>query len=64
MKHWKAVGLEAFLSAYPNIRLVDVHADKIELQGEYQLKAQLAGSRFIERTFSLRIVCPSNYPRA
>ena len=64
MKHWKAVGLEAFLSAYPNIRLVDVHADKIELQGEYQLKAQLAGSRFIERTFSLRIVCPSDYPRA
>lgn len=42
------MGLEAFLSAYPNIRLVDVHADKIELQGEYQLKAQLAGSRFIE----------------
>ncbi|MHC5949612.1 hypothetical protein ACVXZ3_07465 [Providencia hangzhouensis] len=64
MKHWKAVGLEAFLSAYPNIRLIDVHADKIELQGEYQLKAQLAGSRFIERTFSLRIVCPSDYPRA
>jgi len=29
-----------------------------------QLKAQLAGSRFIERTFSLRIVCPSEYPRA
>ena len=58
------MGLEAFLSAYPNIRLVDVHADKIELQGEYQLKAQLAGSRFIERTFSLRIVCPSEYPRA
>ncbi len=64
MKHWKAVGLEAFLSAYPSIRLVDVHADKVELQGEYQLKAQLAGSRFIERTFSLRIVFPSNYPRA
>jgi hypothetical protein len=64
MKHWKAVGLETFLSAYPNIRLVDVHADKVELQGEYQLKAQLAGSRFIERTFSLKIVCPSDYPRA
>ena len=63
MKHWKATGLEAFLSAYPNIRLVDVHADKVELQGEYQLKAQLAGSQFIERTFSLRIVCPSDYPK-
>ncbi|MGL4616231.1 MAG: hypothetical protein ACRCVV_20540, partial [Shewanella sp.] len=64
MKHWKAIGLEEFLSAYSNIRLVDVHADKVELQGEYQLKAQLAGSQFIERTFSLRIVCPSEYPRA
>ena len=63
MKHWKAIGLEAFLSAYPNIRLVDVHADKVELQGEHQLKAQLAGSQFIERTFSLRIVCPSDYPK-
>ncbi|MEE1981394.1 ubiquitin-conjugating enzyme family protein [Shewanella xiamenensis] len=64
MKHWKAIGLEEFLSAYSNIRLVDVHADKVELQGEYQLKAQLAGSQFIERTFSLRIVCPRDYPRA
>ena len=64
MKHWKTIGLEPFLSAYPNIRLIDVHEDKIELQGEFHLKAQLAGSQFIERTFSLRIVCPSDYPRA
>ncbi|EOV1174364.1 hypothetical protein ACOLZ1_003935 [Vibrio fluvialis] len=64
MKHRKTMGLEEFLSAYPNIRLVDVDADKVELQGEYQLKAQLDGSQFIERTFSLRIVCPSDYPRA
>lgn len=62
MQHWKAIGLEAFLSAYPKIRLLDVHADRIELQGEYQLKAQLDGCNLIERTFYLRIVCPSDYP--
>lgn len=62
MKHWKAIGLEAFLSAYPKIRLIDAHADEVELQGEYQLKAQLDGSQLIERSFCLRIVCPSDYP--
>lgn len=63
MKRWKSIGLEAFLSAYPKIRLLDVDACKVVLQGEYRLKAQLAGSQFIERTFFLRIVCPSDYPR-
>ncbi|MCS6136364.1 hypothetical protein G3496_15645 [Shewanella baltica] len=62
MKYWKAIGLEEFLSAYPKIRLIDINADKVELQGEYQLKAQLDGSQLIERTFYLRIVCPHDYP--
>ncbi|HCR4067385.1 MULTISPECIES: hypothetical protein [Morganellaceae] len=62
MKKWKSIGLEEFLTAYPKIRLIEVHTDKVELQGEYQLKAQLDGSHTIEKTFSLRIVCTNDYP--
>ncbi|MEJ6079151.1 hypothetical protein MT391_11515 [Vibrio sp. 1-Bac 57] len=62
MKHWKNIGLEEFLAAYPKIRLSDINAEKVELLGEYQLKAQLDGSQLIERTFYLKIVCPKDYP--
>ncbi|WP_028869355.1 hypothetical protein [Psychromonas arctica] len=61
MKHWNNIGLEEFLAAYPNIRLSDINADRVELLGEYQLKAQLDGSNLIDRTFYLRIVCTSDY---
>jgi hypothetical protein len=62
MKHWKNIGLEEFLAVYPKIRLSDINADKVELLGEYQLKAQLDRGNLIKRTFYLRIVCPSDYP--
>lgn len=62
MRHWEYIGLKEFLSTYPNIRLIDVDADKIKLEGEYRLKAQLVGSQLIDRTFSLRLVCLSDYP--
>lgn len=64
MKRWKSIGLKEFLSVYPNIRLVDICDDKVELQGDYQLKAQLDGSRLVERVFRLKIVCPSDFPRS
>tara|TARA_R110001583_G_scaffold51161_7_gene159730 strand:- start:3378 stop:4082 length:705 start_codon:yes stop_codon:yes gene_type:complete len=62
MKHWKNIGLEEFLASYSKIRLSDINTNKVELLGEYQLKAQLDGSNLIERNFYLRIVCPSDYP--
>lgn len=62
MKHWSDLGLEDFLASHPNFRIIEINGDKIELAGEYYLKAQLAGSQLIERTYQLRLVCPKDYP--
>ena len=63
MRHWEGLGLEDFLASHPRIRIVEINNDKIELAGEYHLKAQLAGSQLVERTYQLRLVCPRDYPR-
>jgi hypothetical protein len=62
MKHWSGLGLEDFLASHPSFRIVEIDDDKVELAGEYDLKAQLAGSHLIERTYQLRLVCPCDYP--
>lgn len=62
MRHWDDLGLEDFLASHPEIRIVEISHDKIELAGEYHLKAQLAGSQLVDRTFLIRLVCPRDYP--
>lgn len=62
MRHWDGIGLEDFLASHPKIRLAEINEDKVELAGEYHLKAQLAGSQLIDRTYQLRLVCPRDYP--
>lgn len=64
MRHWDGLGLEDFLASHPRIRIVEINNDKIELAGEYHLKAQLAGSQLVDRTYQLRLVCPRDYPRS
>jgi len=63
MRHWDDLGLEDFLASHPRIRIVAINNDQVELAGEYHLKAQLAGSQLIDRTYQLRLVCPHDYPR-
>ncbi len=63
MRHWDDLGLEDFLASHPRIRIVAINNDQVELAGEYHLKAQLAGSQLIDRTYQLRLVCPRDYPR-
>lgn len=63
MQHWSDIGLTDFLACHPKIRITEINSDKIELAGEYLLKAQLAGSQLIEKTYQLRIVCPHDYPK-
>lgn len=63
MRHWDSLGLEDFLASHPRIRIVEINNHKVELAGEYHLKAQLAGSQLVDRRYQLRLVCPRNYPR-
>jgi hypothetical protein len=63
MRHWDGLELEDFLACHPRIRIVEINNDEIELAGEYHLKAQLAGSQLVDRTYQLRLVCPRDYPR-
>ncbi|GKX50317.1 hypothetical protein [Budvicia aquatica] len=62
MKFWNNSGLDDFLACHPKIRIAEIDADKLELAGEYNLKAQLAGSQLIERTYQLRLVFSRGYP--
>ena len=62
MRHWESLGLEDFLALHPKIRIAEIDDEKVELAGEYHLKAQLAGSQIVDRTYLLRIVCPRDYP--
>lgn len=63
MQHWDDLGLENFLASHPKIRIVAINNDQVELAGEYHLKAQLAGSQLVDRTYQLRLICPRDYPR-
>lgn len=62
MLHWNSLGLEDFLAAHPRIRIAEINDDEVVLAGEYHLKAQLAGSQLVERTYQLRLFCPRDYP--
>lgn len=63
MWHWNDIGLEDFLASHPKIRITEICNDKVELEGEYQLRAQLSGHKLIERTYHLRLVFPYDYPK-
>lgn len=62
MRHWNALKLDDFLAAHPRIRIVELSDERITLVGEYHLKAQLAGSQLIDRTYRLKLVFPRDYP--
>ena len=62
MQHWDTLGLEDFLADHPRIRIVEINNERLVLAGEYHLKAQLAGSQLIDRTYLLKLVWPSDYP--
>lgn len=62
MRHWNALGLEDFLAAHPRIRIAELNDDQLVLAGEYHLKAQLAGSKLVDRIYQLKLVCPRDYP--
>jgi hypothetical protein len=62
MRHWDAIGLEDFLAEHLGIKVLEINDDRLVLAGEYHLRAQLAGSQLIDRTYRLKLVCPRDYP--
>ena len=62
MRYWSGIGLDDFLASHPKIRIAEINKDKVDLAGEYYLKAQLKGGQLIERIYQLRLICPSDYP--
>ena len=63
MQQWDRIGLEEFLGSHPRIRIAEINDDSVVLEGHYQLRAQLAGSRLVNQTYQLRFVCPRDYPK-
>ena len=62
MQHWTTIGLEDFLAAHPRIRIAEINDERLVLAGEYHLRAQLEGSKLVDRTYRLKLVCPRDYP--
>lgn len=63
MYDWDFVGLEDFLVAHPRIRISAIDDELLVLEGEYHLRAQLAGSGLIDRDYRLKLICPRDYPK-
>lgn len=62
MRHWDFIGLEDFLAAHPRIRISVINNELLVLEGDYHLRAQLAGSELIDRHYRLKLVFPHDYP--
>lgn len=62
MRHWDALGLGDFLANHPRIRIIEINDDQVVLAGEYHLRAQLAGSQLVDRTYRLKVELPRDYP--
>ena len=63
MRHWDTLGLEEFLAAHPRIRISEINDEQLVLAGKYHLRAQLAGSQLVDRTYRLKLLCPRDYPK-
>lgn len=63
MRHWGALGLEDFLANHPRVRIAEINNEQLVLAGKYHLKAKLAGSQLVDRTYQLKLICPRDYPK-
>lgn len=62
MRHWDAIGLADFLATHQRIRISEISDSQLVLSGDYHLNAQLPGSHLIDRTYSLKLIFPAEYP--
>lgn len=63
MQYWDALQLDEFLAGNPGFRIVEINKERVVLSGKYHLKAQLAGSQIIDKTYRLKFTCVNDYPR-
>ena len=63
MQNWDVLQLDDFLAGNPKFRIAEINDEKVVLSGEYHLKAQLAGSQIIDKTYRLKFICSNDYPR-
>lgn len=63
MQNWDALQLDAFLAENPKFRIAEINAERVVLSGEYHLRAKLAGSQVIDKTYRLKFDCANDYPR-
>lgn len=63
MRSWDAFQLDEFLAENPKFRIAELNNEQVVLSGEYHLKAHLAGSQIIDKTYRLRCVCAKDFPR-
>ncbi len=63
MQNWDVLQLDNFLARNPKFRIAEINDERVVLSGEYHLKAQLAGSQLIDKTYRLKFICANDYPR-
>ena len=64
MQNWDALQLDEFLARNPSFRIAEINNERVVLTGDYHLKAQLAGSQIIDKTYRLKFTCSNDYPRS
>ncbi len=64
MSKWETFKLQEFLTQHPSMRLVELNAQQVVIEGEYEIDAQMQGFEPILDTYQLQIVFPPDYPRS
>jgi len=64
MSNWECLKLQDFLTLHPSIRLIELNAKQVVLEGDYEIDAQMQGFAPILCTYQLQMVFPTDYPRS
>ena len=64
MKRWSELRLQDFLSAYPQMRLIELSDKRVIVEGHYNLNAQMEGYEVIQCQYRIRVTFPVQYPKA
>ncbi|MBL1146538.1 MAG: hypothetical protein HND56_05165 [Pseudomonadota bacterium] len=64
MLQWARLKLDEFLALHPSMRLAELDSQRVVLDGEYELDAQLKNFEPIRETYQLKITFFADYPKS
>lgn len=63
MLDWNNLELEEFLSSCPQMRLEAYDREQVVIEGSYSFSAQMDGFEPIQKTYRIRVIFTSQYPK-